>query len=600
MPQKVFRFSEFINNIRTALGYSFRIAKWETVGNFTLSTIYAVLPYGTAFLLGTLVNRLTVMVNAPTQIGVGILGLFLSYAMVSSLPNLISGINLFITKLWRFKYQAEMEVEILRKRAQMDIAHYEDPKFQDLLQRAFQRSHWPLLELADIQFDIFRGLVALIAGSVLSAAFSWKIYIVIIICSIPKFVTEYKYGYNIWSIWMKDSPEQRRFVDLRRYFMSRTNVTETKLYQSVEYLLSWLKNILIDFNNKQIDAEKKKLLRVVLSEILAFGGFVFGAFFILQDVLSGAIMIGSMVFLLSTLSNVQHSFGDLLYNIARQNERHLIVKDILEFMNTKPFVDIPKKPKKLKLKSPPEIEFENVSFKYPNSDKWSLKNLNFIFKPGQKIGLVGNNGAGKTTLVKLICRIYDPTKGRILINGINLKDLDFNEWWSYLGVMFQDFSNYDFVTKEAIAMGRPEKTLSIKEVIRAAKISESHSFIEEWKRKYDEPIGVEFDGVEPSKGQRQKLAISRVIYRNPYVMILDEPTASVDAESEAKIFDSLDSLPNSMTAILISHDFSTIRECDEIFVFDHGELAESGSHDDLMKNNTLYSELFKLQAKRFV
>jgi ATP-binding cassette subfamily B protein len=166
-------------------------------------------------------------------------------------------------------------------------------------------------------------------------------------------------------------------------------------------------------------------------------------------------------------------------------------------------------------------------------------------------------------------------------------------------VMFQDYASYDFVTKDAIAIGRPDKPTNLTRVVEAAHTSQSHTFIEEWKDKYDQQLGVEFGGKEPSKGQRQKLSIAKILYRNGFVMVLDEPTASVDAESEAKIFDSIESLSKETTAILISHDFSTISQCDKIFVLDKGTLKEEGSHKELMKMKSLYAELYNLQAKRF-
>ncbi len=202
-------------------------------------------------------------------------------------------------------------------------------------------------------------------------------------------------------------------------------------------------------------------------------------------------------------------------------------------------------------------------------------------------------------MVKLLCRIYDPTEGKITINDIDLKDVSTKEWWSYLAVMFQDYSTYDFVVEDAIAMGKPDKITNLTKVIDASKISQSHDFIMDWDDKYKQQLGVEFGGKEPSKGQRQKLSIAKILYRDGFIMVLDEPTASVDAESESKIFDSIENLPKDRTAILISHDFSTISACDKIFVLDKGSLIEEGTHKELMKNKGMYSELYKLQADRF-
>jgi ABC-type multidrug transport system fused ATPase/permease subunit len=251
------------------------------------------------------------------------------------------------------------------------------------------------------------------------------------------------------------------------------------------------------------------------------------------------------------------------------------------------------------LQGPPEIVFENVSFRYPSSENWVLRDVSFRLEPNKKIALVGNNGAGKTTLTKLLCRIYDPTEGRILVNGIDLREVNLEEWWSALGVMLQDYSSYDFPVKQAIAVGRSDKQVDIDQVKKSAEISQAAEFIGKWKQQYENPMGVEFGGEEPSKGQRQKLAIAKILYRNAFVMVLDEPTASVDAESEAKIFDSLESLSGNMTSIFISHDFSTISQCDQIIVMEEGRVKEIGNHDQLVANNSTYADLYKLQAKRF-
>jgi ATP-binding cassette subfamily B protein len=308
-----------------------------------------------------------------------------------------------------------------------------------------------------------------------------------------------------------------------------------------------------------------------------------------------------MIYILRTLDSTSSFFVSFIDELSFALEDSMTVGDLLKFFNTKPFIKKAENPVDLDLTSPPDIVFENVSFKYPNqkNEKYVLRNLNLTFKGGFKIGLVGNNGAGKTTLVKLLCRIYDPTEGRILINGVDLKDVDFEKWWGYISVMLQDYASYDFTVKQAIAIGRAEKDIDEDLVIKSAEISQASEFIEKWENKYDHQIGVEFKGVEPSKGQRQKLAIAKTLYRNAFVMILDEPTASVDAESESKIFKSLSELPNNQTSILISHDFSMIKECDHIIALKEGMLFEEGKHKDLMKKKGLYEELFKIQADGF-
>lgn len=229
-----------------------------------------------------------------------------------------------------------------------------------------------------------------------------------------------------------------------------------------------------------------------------------------------------------------------------------------------------------------------------------LKNFSLRIAPGEKLALVGSNGAGKTTLVKLLCRFYDPDKGRILINGNDIKTVDLESWYRELGVLFQDYDNYHFLVRESIAIGRSGAMSSLEKVKGAAKASEADTFIEEWEKAYEQMLGKQFTGgIEPSIGQWQKLALARTFYRDPQVLILDEPTSSIDAEAEAKIFDRLEQLPKDRTVILISHRFSTVRHANRICVIKDGRLAELGTHAALLKRGGTYARLFKLQARGY-
>ena len=243
-------------------------------------------------------------------------------------------------------------------------------------------------------------------------------------------------------------------------------------------------------------------------------------------------------------------------------------------MDTKTNFKITKNPYRIHRNIVPSIEFNNVSFKYPDTDNYILKNFSLTIKPGEKIAIVGINGAGKTTFVKLLCRFYDPTNGNIRINGIDLKQIDKKHWYSILGILFQDFSYYNFTAEKTISLGRMNGITDRNKILKAAKLSEAHSFIETWEDKYNQMIGKEFDGVELSKGQKQKMAIARVFYRNPNIFILDEPTASIDSEAELCIFDNINKSTNNKTVITISHRFSTVRNSDKICVIDNKTVSE--------------------------
>ncbi len=558
-------------------------------------------PYASSYFLGKLVDGIINFAKAGSQISNynQIWFLLFLYVFVTSLPNLLGNIQYYYRRVIYSVLAIELDVSILRKREAIDIATYEDPAFQDLNQRAFRNGTGPIYNVTTGQLETLYSITSLIVGTVIAVHFNLFIYAVVLLSAIPSFFVDMKFASRSWSIWAKDSPDQRRYADLRQHIVSRVQLFEIKLLQAGRKVFDWIEKILINFYKNQLQFEKTKLYQSSITDVLSAIGLMIGLFLLVKQVIIGTVAVGGLVYLIGTFFNVRSAISSLLTTISNQYEDSLITNDIIDVMETAPVIIEARNPVPLKLKSAPEIVFENVGFKYRNSDKWSLKNLNLTFSAGDNIGLVGNNGAGKTTLVKLISRIYDPTEGRILINGIDLKDISIQEWWSYLGIMFQDYANYDFLVKDAISIGNPNKPTNLTKVIEAAHTSQAHLFIEEWEKKYDQQLGVEFSGKEPSKGQRQKLSIAKTLYRDGFVMILDEPTASVDAESESKIFDSIENLPKDRTAILISHDFSTISACDKIFVLDDGRLIEEGDHKHLMSLKGKYAELYNLQAKRF-
>ena len=592
------KLKNYIKSVKFSLSFAFNFIFKYTLIISSLVIVRAILPYASSFYLGKLVNNIVSITKTQTNFG-GIWWTLFLYALITSIPSLLGNIQLYVRRLASTILNMEVELSVLKSREAIDISNYENPKFQDINQRAFRNGLGPIYNTISGQYDTLYSITSLIVGTAIAAHFNFTIYLIIILSAVPGFIVDMKFAARSWGIWAKDSPEQRRYGDLRQHIASKTYLIETKLLQSGKRILDWMREILTQFNHKQIAQEKNKLFQTTTTDILSSLGLFVGLFLLVKQVLGGTLAVGSLVYMIGTLFNVRSAISGFLVNISNQYEDSLIVNDVMEIVNTPKLIMETKNPITLDLSSAPEIVFENVSFKYHSTDKYSLKNVSMTLKAGNNFGLVGNNGAGKTTFVKLLCRIYDPTEGKILINGVDLKDVSIKEWWSYLAVMFQDYASYDFKVKEAIGISRPDKSPNLAKVMEVAHTSQSHTFIEEWKDKYDQQLGVEFGGKEPSKGQRQKLSIAKILYRDGLVMILDEPTASVDAESEAKIFDSIENLPKDRTAILISHDFSTISECDRIFVLDKGSLIEEGNHKDLMKNKGMYSELYNLQAKRF-
>jgi ATP-binding cassette subfamily B protein len=301
---------------------------------------------------------------------------------------------------------------------------------------------------------------------------------------------------------------------------------------------------------------------------------------------------------LGAIRELQNALSAFFLSLGSQYQQSLFVDDLFKVMDTKPAI-ARKADGAVLAPRAPEIVLENVSFAYPGTKNLVLKDVSLKIRSGEKFALVGMNGSGKTTLVKLICRIYDPTLGRVLVNGHDLRDVDLDSWHHQIGVLFQDYATYHFLVKDVIAMGRHNGSpcADMDRVRQAAVMSGSDAFIEEWAKRYEQMIGREFtDGIDPSKGQLQKLALARSFYRDPRLMVLDEPTASIDAEAEARIFEQLEALPEDKTVILISHRFSTVRKAGQICVLKDGSVEEIGTHDELMRLGNTYARLFQLQA----
>ncbi len=570
---------------------------WLTGTMILLTVIIGVVPIFSARALGILIDKIIEGVKMQ-DITVTYPALIM-FAVLTAVPTVIRNVRSFLDRHLYLKMQDLFDLMALRKRGSFDIAQYEDPKFQDRLQRAFNNGIYPIINVVDMQFSNLEIFCGIVVGAIAAAFIDWRVFILVFVTSIPDFWIEIKYGGRIWGIWAKNSPEQRRYQDLRRFFSSKVSVIDSRLYQAGGKFLTDIKDILDKFRNEQLSTENWRTIAKVSASIFAAIGLFVGTAVIINEAIAGMIAIGTVVFAFQALNRVSGWISSLLSNTARLLERNLYATDILAVLDETTVLEYSKNPKKLNLDLAPTVVFDNVSFRYPGQEKWALENISFKIMPGQKIGLVGNNAAGKSTLVRLLLRIHDPVEGKITVNGIDLRDVDINEWWKYLGVLLQDFTTYNFSAKESIAVGQNVAEIDMENVKGSADKSTTSGFIEELTGKYDHMIGVEFGGVEPSKGQRQKLAIARAFYKGKRFLVLDEPTASIDSDSAEIIFNEIENLPDTTSAILISHNFATIKRADEIIVLHEGKVVEKGKHQELLSLGGRYSEAFQKQKRDF-
>lgn len=506
----------------------------------------------------------------------------------------------YLDYIYYMYVEETFELLCLKKLGDIDIALHENPKYRDLFNKVTEHGIFSLREFGDRQFYVFETGVAAVFSFFSLAFFDWKIFFILFAGTLPELIAGIYYGQRQWSLYSSKGETKRKFWNLKDHFINVPSLIELRLYQNIEYFYDIIKRLFLDFRSEQYKNNainfKNQLMAAAVSQTALTATIIYYFF----QAVNGSIGIGTLTFVLAMVQTLRASFSRLFSLLARQYQDSLFASDVFSFLEIKPVIKKPEKGIVLNKKLAPEIIFENVTFSYPDTKAVALKNFSLEIKPGEKIALVGLNGAGKTTFVKLLCRFYDPTEGRILINGHNLREIDLESWYHLLGAVFQDYSNYHLTVKESIAVGRTGDKPDIEKVKDAAKAGEADIFIEKWEKAYEQTLGKEFtEGVEPSIGQWQKLALARTFYRDPKVMILDEPTSSIDAESEAKIFERIDESHDERTVIMISHRFSTVRNANKIIVIKDGEKIEEGSHKKLMKQQGAYAELFTLQAENY-
>lgn len=592
-------FQEMLRNSWRATKIVWKEKKGSVIGLILVILVISAAPFLQSGSRGLLINELIRIVGGkPTD--VYLIFLLAVLVLARLIPSLINIVEAYLTKFFWFFLEEKFEILLIKKKSDIDVAVHEDPKQNDLFNKVSESGIWRIQNFVERQFYLLQNIIEVFIAAVILISFKWWVFLIILAGTIPELIVEARYGRQVWNIHSSRAEIRRRFWDLRRHFDWLPSLVELKLFQNTRHFLSIIKELFQGFHNEEKKNERRRIRYDLLATSLSQIVIAFATIWFVFAVIHGNMLIGTLTFVLASIGDLRQSLSSFFRNLGRQFQDSLFVTDVFALLDIKPVV---KKPKKGIILSPhktPEIIFDNVAFTYQGAEKPALKDFSLVIPAGEKIALVGRNGAGKTTLVKLLCRFYDPQKGRIIIDGHDLRDINLESWYYQLGAIFQDYAQYHFIVKEAVAVGRTGQGTSLQKVKRAAKASEADIFIEEWEKGYEQMLGKEFSGgIEPSIGQWQKLALARTFYRNPQILILDEPTSSIDAEAEAKIFEKLESLPKDRTVILISHRFSTVRQANRIAVIEDGAIKELGSHEELLGLDGIYSRLFNLQAKGY-
>lgn len=587
-----------ITNLKRLLDLAWKMDRRVVAGYYITALLGALAPLAASITLAFLIDTLITPGTSATIPIIVIIVLATRYLLMLAENIILWGLNrTYFDYLFRYKVQNEINRRFYDKLSNLDIAHLEDPKTQNLISKVRDTMTWRPPGFLQ-QFSYFFGsITGYLAAFFVLLPFGWWIPLTITIITLPRLYLRAKYGTIQWSIYGSGAPEVKKLWYLTWLLSTDTAIREMRIFGSNKTLITKLTNIqeyLFKLNKKPLDNYLRQLTLPPILEIIVL--FII-AYIQLPNVLSAAMTVGSFTLLINMIDQLNGNAGSAVLGFGEMYEHNLYVNDYFKILSLQKIITEIENPVLIK-DAPPKIEFKGVSFKYPEGPL-ILKNVSFVIDSGESVALVGANGAGKSTIIKLICRFYDVTNGEILINGVNIKNIRLASWYKCMGTLFQDFVHYYLTVKDNILLGDPGK-YNERLMREAARKSGALDFIEKLPKGFDQALGREYeDGEELSIGQWQKLAIARAFYQSPPLLILDEPTSAIDAETEYEIFNNLEKEYINKTLILVSHRFSTVRNASKIFVIEDGGITERGTHKELVKLDGKYAKMFNIQAEGY-
>lgn len=572
-----------------------------------MATFNGISPVISAYISANLLNRVAevLALSSPTfarisEILLPAMILQFGYMFFVSLINTVSNM---IVRISSEVVTNHVKCKIMNKAKEIDVASFDMPEFYERFENANREAGSRPIHVINSTFSIVSTAISAVSFVVILSAVAWFAPLVVIVLSLPSAIITFWYRKKNFRYMRFHSKERRQMSYYSNALVNKDTVKELRLFG--------LSDTFIFNYNKVFARYFAGMKKLITGE--AFWGIVTTLvttsvncalfFFIAYTVTNGHGQIGDYSLYTGALTSIASCVATLVSTTSSIYEGTLFIDNMIVFMNEeRHIVPTLPEPRHVERHVGHTIEFQHVSFRYPGTSRDVLKDISFVLEPGDTAVLVGLNGAGKTTLLKLLTRLYDPTSGRILLDGKDIREYDTNELYSMFGVIFQDFGKYAFTVNENIHFGEVNKEMDRDAIREAARSSSADDFILRLPQGYDTPLMRIFEptGIEPSIGQWQKLAIARAFYSDSDVLILDEPTSSLDAIAEQEIFNQFDQLRKDKTTIFVSHRLSSATIATKILVLNHGELAETGNHAELMAKKGIYHELFTTQASRYL
>jgi ATP-binding cassette subfamily B protein len=592
-----------------------------TVGLFAVTVVAGVIPAISAYTSKLLVNAVVLGIevhNHPATVANalrfdfgpwrtpvfttvnGIIFLAILQLLIFALIAFLSTARNITQQLLQNAVSMRIQLMVMEKAASLDLAFYEDPASYDLLRRAQTDSINRPVMMISTAFGLVQTALTFVTMIALLVVVSPLLALLALLSPVPAFIADTRYGWRGYNIARWGSRLLRRMNYLVTLLTTDSYAKEVKLFGLGRYFINRYRLI----GNAYYGSQRRQVVRRYLV------GFLWGNLstiatsvtylYVALQAIVGKLTLGDLTLYTTAAQSVQNSIQGILGGLSGMYEHNLYLSNLFELMETESVLPMPANPVAVPDPVRGEIHFDHVSFAYPGATENALTDLTFTISPGETIAVVGRNGAGKTTLFKLICRLYDPTDGRILIDGIDIRETDPAQLRAQIGGMFQDYVTYQATAAENIGLGHLDAIADREAILQASRQAGADGLIAGLPQGYETALGKWFDaGVNLSGGEWQKVALARAFMRDARILLLDEPTSALDAQAEYELFERIHSLTRGRTAVYISHRFSTVRRADRILFLEHGRLVEEGTHEQLMRLNGRYARLFRLQASAY-
>ena len=608
-PKNIKEVPRYLKNITVSffsrLFYIFKLvweaSPWILIIMVIIALLNGVLPILGTYITAQIINVLAMEKTLWESLGVAINVLFIFQFIYLFLNRILTDVNRMILNLSGELVANHIRRKIMRKAKEVDVGCFDKPEFYEKLENANREAGMRPIQILSSSLNIVSCAISIVGYIAVLLRISTVAPLIVGVLALPYAIVNYVYRKKIVKYMFRRSKARRQMNYYSSSVVNKDMVKEMRLL-----------GIADDFE-KRYDAVFKDyfkgLKRIMLEEGLwnVLSGLlrIFAScglfYFVAMLVMNEQILIGDYSFYTGAVSSIGTGITTFITGTATVYEGTLFIDNLIAFMKHKSDIVSPETPKNIQKNTGHKIEFKNVGFKYPGTDKYILKNFDFVIEKGETVALVGLNGAGKTTLIKLLTRLYDVSEGEILLDGVNIKEYNLKDYYNLFGIVFQDFGRYAVSVKENIQYGNINKPFSEKDMVEAAVQSNALEYIEKFANKFDTPLMriFEEEGMELSVGQWQKLAVARAFYSDADILILDEPTASLDALAEQEIFRQFDRLRKDKTTLFVSHRLSSAVDADKIVVIKDGTVIEKGNHKELLAQNGEYCKMFTAQAEKY-